>query len=303
MRAKIVNITRCSLNDGPGIRTAVYFKGCNLSCKWCHNPETISLKTEIMFYPSRCVRCGRCVTLCPEHHIVSEDGATMYIRENCSICLRCAEACPNGALAVCGKDMTAEELFAEIIKDKKYYDISGGGVTFSGGECLLKLDFLMEALKLCRKDGIRTAVETTFCVQWDIINTVREYIHLFIIDIKHYDDETHRLLTGRGNRLVLQNVERLSHLHPDILIRIPLIPGANDDDKNLMETAKLISSFGGGIHTVELLKYNNMAGNKYKALGKKAVFFLDGPQEDSVMERKRALVEENIGNNIKVVCG
>lgn len=300
MKAKIFDITRCSLHDGNGIRTVVYLKGCNLKCQWCHNPEGISLKNEVLHQESRCIKCGRCVKICPDHHIISKN-VVIYKREKCSNCMKCVQACPNEALSACGKDMTVEEVFSEILKDIHYYEVTGGGVTFSGGECLLYPKFLLEILKRCKNAGINTAVETALNVKWNSIELVRNYIDTLIIDIKHYDNEIHKRLTGSGNQLIINNIRRISHLHSSILIRIPIIPMLNDGDENLIGTAKLINTFGGGIKTIELLKYNNLAGNKYTALGRKNLNIEYYPQDDDFMKQKGELIEEYVKADI-VVC-
>lgn len=300
MIAKIFNIARCSLHDGNGIRTVVYFKGCNLRCQWCHNPESISRNPEILFQKTQCIKCGRCVKLCPACHFISGDEV-IYRRGKCSLCMRCVEACPNEALSICGKDMTVEEVFAEIIKDRCYYEASGGGITFSGGECLLYPDFLLQLLKMCKNAGINTAIETAFYIKWNCIEIVRKYIDTFIIDIKHRDNGVHKRWTGIGNTLIISNIKRISSLHPSILIRIPLIPNANDDNENLIGTAILVNTFGNGIKTIELLKYNNMAGNKYAAMNKKTMPFSNDPQDDETMIRKCDLIKFHIRSNINVI--
>jgi pyruvate formate lyase activating enzyme len=300
MGVNIFNIAHCSFHDGEGLRTVVYMKGCTLRCQWCHNPESISRKTEILYQKSRCIKCGRCVDICPDHHIISGDEV-IYERENCSACLKCVAVCPNEALSACGKDMTVQEVFAEIIKDKHYYEASDGGVTFSGGECLLYPDYLLELLKICKDAGINTAAETAFSIEWNSIATVRNYIDTFIIDIKHFDSEIHKRLTGSGNQLIISNIGRISRLHSSILIRIPLIPNANDDDENLIGTAKLINTFGSGIKTIELLKYNNMAENKYTALGRETILFSNCTQDDKIMQQKYNLIKKHLRADIKMI--
>lgn len=300
MKAKIFNIARCSLHDGDGIRTVVYMKGCTLRCLWCHNPESISQKTEILFQKSRCIKCGRCVEVCPENHVISGDEV-FFMRNTCSFCMKCVEACPSEALTACGKDMTVEEVFSEIIKDVNYFEASGGGVTISGGECLLYPDFLIELCKMCKDAKINTAIETAFNIEWNNIEVVRNYINTFIIDIKQFDSDIHKRFTGSGNQLIISNIKRISLLHSSIWIRIPLIPNVNDDDENLVNTAKLINTFGSGIKTIELLKYNNMAGNKYVSLGKETILFTDYVQDDKVMEQKCNLIKNYVSASINVI--
>jgi pyruvate formate lyase activating enzyme len=300
IKGTVFSIARSSLHDGDGIRTVVYFKGCSLRCQWCHNPEGLAFEPELLFRPGRCIRCGRCVKLCPDHHVVSGDEAT-YIRQGCTLCFRCADSCPNEALSACGRHMTAEEVFADIFKDKPYFEASGGGATFSGGECLLQPLFLLELLRLCKEGGIRTAVESAFHVPWETIESVRNLVDAFLIDIKHSDSAIHEQLTGAPNTRILQNIDRLSRSHPNITIRIPLVPGKNDNDANLIATAVLINSFGDGIQKVELLKYNNMAASKYSALGKAVESAAGEPQTDEEMEKKLSLLKAQLRRGITAV--
>ena len=176
--APVTNISRCSLHDGPGSRTVVYFKGCGLKCQWCHNPETREAKKQILFIPNKCIHCGTCIEVCPEHHMISGDQME-YLREGCIACGRCAEECPSMALSLCGEDKTADQVMAEIRKDQHYYQATGGGVTFSGGECLLYPEFVAELAEKCRAEGIHTAVESAMFVPWENIEQVLPVIDLF----------------------------------------------------------------------------------------------------------------------------
>jgi glycyl-radical enzyme activating protein len=298
IKAPVFNIARASLHDGRGIRTVVYLKGCPLRCAWCHNPEGIGRKPEILYHESRCIRCGRCISLCPDRHKISNGGA-VYLRRGCTACGNCAEACPAEALVLCGEEMTPEALFEEIARDSIYYGDSGG-VTFSGGESLLYPEFIAETLKKCRDAGINTAVETSLCVPAGNIKKVIGLTDTFIVDIKHADSEMHRALTGRDNARILENLSFLSAAHSDILIRIPLIPGQNDGEENLVRTAALINSFGPGIKAVELLKYNNLAQNKYAAAGKRYRDF-GSPQSDAEIKSKTELVKKHLRDGIAVL--
>ncbi len=175
---RISNISRTSLHDGPGIRTVVYFKGCTLRCKWCHNPETFSALPEILYASVKCIHCGKCVEQCPEHHKISGNDM-LFLREGCTACGRCAAGCPSMALSLCGEEKTADELFAEIQKDAHYYAVSGGGVTFSGGECLLYPEYLAQVARKCKENRIDTAVESAFCVPWENVMRVLPFVDLF----------------------------------------------------------------------------------------------------------------------------
>ena len=281
--ALISNISRGSVHDGPGIRTVIYFKGCLLRCAWCHNPETLSFKKEILFHPSKCVHCGACVAACPEHH-VNKGTDISFLREGCAACGRCADVCPSLALSVCGEEKTADLLFAEILKDQAYYAVSGGGVTFSGGECLLHPDIVAQTAQRCKEAGISTAAESALFVPWENVQAVLPYIDLFYADLKVFDSEKHRHFTGQSNEHILENLQMLSHTHSNIIVRIPVIPGVNDTWEDFDGFAKILTSLGSGVRQVELLKYNTLGGSKYDALGKQSVPFADTPQSDEQMQ-------------------
>ena len=297
----IFNITRGSLHDGDGIRTVVYFKGCPLRCAWCHNPESFSVAPDIFYHESKCISCGRCVSVCPEHHEIVGDRV-IYQRDGCTKCGKCADVCPNEALLKCGGEYSVDDVLKIVLKDKRYYINSGGGVTISGGECFLQHEFLLAVLKALKSEQINTAVETAFDIGWDMIEPVIEYVDTFIIDIKHMDSAAHKLYTGSDNRQILANIKKLSHIHGDIWIRVPLIPGVNDGDANLIDTAEFVNTCGSGIKKIELLKYNNLANNKYIGLGRKRLregFGELNPQTDAEMVYKQNVVDEHIKNGIR----
>ena len=194
--ATLFDIERNSFVDGPGIRTTVFFKGCNLKCAWCHNPESQSTKPQMMFYRDKCTGCGKCKEICPTP-------------DNCILCGKCTFYCPVDARKVCGKEYTVDEVFSEIIKDKSYYENSGGGVTFSGGECMLQIDFLAEILKKCKENGIHTAVDTAGHIPFESFKKILPYTDLFLYDIKIFDTQKHKQYVGVGNELILENSLRL----------------------------------------------------------------------------------------------
>ena len=197
MKATIFDIERNSHVDGPGIRTIVFFKGCNLRCTWCHNPESQSGKQQMMFYKDKCKGCGKCKEFCPNH------------LENCDLCGNCTFYCPVDARKVCGKEYAVDEVFAEIIKDKSYYDNSGGGVTFSGGECMLQIDFLAEILKKCKENGIHTAVDTAGHIPFERFEKILPHTDLFLYEIKMFDSEMHKKYVGVDNELILENLKKM----------------------------------------------------------------------------------------------
>ncbi len=282
--APVTNISRCSLHDGPGIRTVVYFKGCTLRCAWCHNPETLSAPAQVLYTSSKCIHCGRCIELCPEHHTVHGNDM-VFLRDGCTTCGNCVKACPSLALSLCGKEMTVEDLFAQLKKDLHYYNASGGGVTFSGGECLLHPRFVAKIAEKCKIENIHTAVESAFFVPFENVERVLPFIDLFFADLKIPDPQKHRKFTGQDNRLIIDNISKLSEIHNNIILRIPVIPGVNDSDDDMDGFADIIRTFGKGIKEIELLKYNNLAESKYAIAGETYVKFADEPQTDAEMQK------------------
>ena len=257
-KAMIFDIQRNSFVDGPGIRTTVFFKGCNLRCKWCHNPESQSFEKQMMFYKDKCTGCGKCHEVCPNH------------LKKCDFCGKCELYCPAEARKICGREYTSDEVFAEVIKDKAFYDNSGGGVTFSGGECMLQLDFLCEILKKCKAAGIHTAVDTAGNVPWKSFEKILPFTDLFLYDIKAFGAELHRKDTGVSNELILENLKNLSG-RADIIVRIPVIGGYNDNDEEIRQIADFLKQIK--IIKAELLPYHAMGEHKYTALGRNTESF------------------------------
>lgn len=282
LKQKIVNVARASVHDGPGVRTVVYFKGCNLACEWCHNPESWNFNAEIIYHQNRCIGCGRCINVCPEHHTVKENEH-IFLRENCTACGKCANECPNEALNLCGKSYSSAELFELIKKDVHFFNQSGGGVTFSGGECLLSVPFLKEIASLCKENGIHTVVETAFNLPFERVEEILDLIDMFYVDIKLMDSKMHKKFTGADNSLILENIKKLSALGKEFVVRVPLIPGINDGMDNLISTVEFVKSLDSNIK-IELLKYNNLSGSKYQSLGKSHIRFADSPQTNEYME-------------------
>ncbi len=256
MEATLFDIQRNSYADGPGIRTTVFFKGCNLRCAWCHNPESQSPDIQMLFYKDKCIRCGKCADICD------------HKENSCIFCGKCALYCPQNAREICGKKYSTEEVMSLILKDKPYYNNSSGGVTFSGGECMLQVNALTELLSLCKKENINTAIDTAGNVSWDRFLSVMPYTDIFLYDVKCCTEELHISSTGVSNRLILENLQKLSEFFEgDIIIRIPVIPGFNDSDDEMTK----ISSFLKNIRykDIELLPYHKLGEHKYKALGRK----------------------------------
>ena len=271
MRAIIFDIERNSYVDGPGIRTTVFFKGCNLKCAWCHNPESQSAKKEFLFYKDKCTGCRRCDD-------VTVDNKNFM--------------CYNDAKEICGKEYTVDEVFAEVIKDKAFYETSGGGVTFSGGECMLQIDFLSEILKKCKETGIHTAVDTAGHIPCESFKKILPYTDLFLYDIKSMNDEIHKEYTGVSNSLILENLSKLLKSDASVWVRVPVIPVVNDTEEE-MQKIKSFFDKNGHPEKIELLPSHAMGEHKYAALGKHTEKF-DVPDKEKI-EKLKALLS-NIDN-------
>jgi pyruvate formate lyase activating enzyme len=259
----VFNIQHFSIHDGPGVRTTVFLKGCNLRCYWCHNPESLKAAPEIQFIPSRCIGCGACVEACP----LSREVTTARFTPACLNCGACAEVCYSGALTLAGKEYGVGEITELLLKDRKLMESSGGGVTFSGGEPLLQADFVAAVFAALRAEGIHTAVETASNVPWESFEKILPCTGLFICDIKAPDTELHRRGTGVGNERILENLRRLAAAGADILFRIPVIPYYNDSVDCILETGAFIKSLERPL-PVELLAFHNICAGKYDALGR-----------------------------------
>lgn len=261
MEALITDIKKFAVHDGDGIRTTVFFKGCPLKCVWCHNPETISIKPQIAFYEHKCIICGKCVAVCDNHYI--EKDKHIFNRDNCKQCKKCVDTCPYEALEEIGKLVSIDDICNALLEDKDFYINSGGGVTLSGGECLLQAEACREILTKMKENGINTAVDTCGMVKWESIEKVIDYTDTFLYDIKAIDEAVHKKCTGSGNQLILENLKKIDEKNKQIEIRIPYVPDYNDNQ--IMKIADFISKLK-NVKKVKILAYHNYAGSKYKAL-------------------------------------
>ena len=265
MNGTIFDIKKFSIHDGPGIRTTVFLKGCPLSCWWCHNPESQSPHPEIQYFENRCILCGDCAAVCENDAIHFEGETRIWKKELCQLCGDCAESCSTEAVQLVGYTASVEKVMREIEKDTIYYDQSGGGVTFSGGEPLQQVEFLAALLERCKEHEIHTAVDTSGLAAWGHFKKILPFTNLFLYDLKVMDEEKHRLYTGISNRLILENLQNLTETGARVTVRIPIIPKLNDDEMNLEATIVFLSSLE-RIQNVDLLPYHNIATDKYQRM-------------------------------------
>ncbi len=269
MTGLIFDIQRFSIHDGPGIRSTAFLKGCNMRCAWCHNPESQSIKPELMFYKDKCNSCGKCREFCEKAFTLS-----------CEKCGKCAEICLSGARRLCGKEVDTQSITDIILRDKKFYEASGGGVTFSGGEPLMQIDFLLELLKMCKNEGIHTAIETAGCVGFEQFEKLLPYTDLFLFDLKAMNNEKHIKFTGVKNELILENAQKLKEKNANIIFRMPVIPGYNNCE------ALLLTEFAKP-YEIEFMPYHSICKGKYEALGRK---FLTADVEEPSEEYMKGII-------------
>lgn len=261
---KVTEIQRFCMHDGPGVRTAVFLKGCPLRCAWCHNPETQRANEELLFYSNKCLHCGACVAVCPtDAHTL--DAEHRIDRQACHACASCTEACPTGALELCGKDLSFEEVLAVIEQDRAFYG-TRGGVTLSGGEPFLQAHATVELLKACKARGLSTAVETCGYAQARDLLAALPYVDLFLWDVKDTDEERHKQYTGVSNRRILENLRILNEAGARIRLRCILVNGVNTDEAHYSRVARLASTLHHG-EGVEWIPYHAYGGTKATFLG------------------------------------
>jgi pyruvate formate lyase activating enzyme len=268
LKGLVFDLQKFAIHDGGGIRTVVFLKGCPLSCAWCANPESIKSTQEMNFIPNNCIGCEKCFAVCPQQAISqSSDRPVMPVvdKERCTLCGKCLKSCYAGALNIIGRHVSVAELMTMVERDRKFYDQSGGGVTFSGGEPLAQAGFLLAALQEARLRGIHTAIETNGFLQWEKLEPVLQYVDLALVDIKHMDTEQHAVLTGMPNGLILDNLQRMAAIGLPVRIRLPLIPGCNDSLENMQATAKFVKGLS-NVQAVDILPYHRLGEMKWAQL-------------------------------------
>jgi pyruvate formate lyase activating enzyme len=298
----VYDIQGFSLQDGPGIRTTIFLKGCPLRCPWCHSPESQQFYQQLSWISAKCIgvaKCGKCLEACSKKAISPGKmvQASKYIqqihidRTLCNNCGDCAAACVYKSLYICGTEYTTEELIKRASKDLPFYEQSGGGVTISGGEPLSQPQFVLHLLKGLKRCGIHTALDTTGYAKYEVLKPALPYIDLFLYDLKHMDSEQHRIVTGAPNELILKNAQKIAKAGGKIQIRIPVIPNFNDSENNIRQTAAFCRSLGDAVTVIQLLPYHNLGVMKYQRLDDSKIVLEANPPTEEIIASIKELLE------------
>jgi pyruvate formate lyase activating enzyme len=294
MKGIVFDTQHYAIYDGPGIRTIIFLKGCPLHCSWCQNPESQKLNPQISYFEEKCVRCGKCIEACPNDALKLLDDKIQRDERLCVVCGTCVEACPNDVMELIGEEKSVQELVEIVIRDKPFYENSGGGVTISGGEPTMQSEFLLALLKALKEQGIDTAIETCGFFKEELLLPLVEYTDLFLFDLKHMNSPIHKEYTGVSNELILSNFTYIHSMlgSERIIPRIPLIPGMNIDEKNLNEIALFLKgiNYHGPVH---LMPYNKLTKTKYEKVGMSHLYKDMGELSDDHLEYIVKFFEEN----------
>lgn len=262
MKGLITNIKRMAVHDGAGLRTTIFFKGCPLRCIWCHNPDTLSFKKEVAFYPHKCVNCGMCIKACG---VGALDKDMKFHADKCIECYSCTDACPASARVLYGEEWESADLAKKVLQDRAFFENSGGGVTFSGGECLCQIDFAVELAEIFHKEGISVDIDTCGYVKFDAFEKIIPYTDEFLYDLKAIDAQVHKRCTGKENGLILENLRKLDEKGCKIEIRYPYVPGYNDGECS--KIGEFLASLK-NTKKIKVLGYHSFAASKYTALNR-----------------------------------
>jgi len=287
LKALVTNVQGFSTEDGPGIRTTVFFKGCPLRCPWCHNPEGLVAAEELIFYADRCISCGSCAEACERGAPVP--GGPSF--EECARCFKCVDACPSTARQKMGEWYTVDRLTEQVLRDRVYYETSGGGVTASGGEAMVWAAFVAEFFRRLKEEGIHTALDTSGAVGGEKLDAVLKYTDLALVDLKIMDPEKHDKTVGAKLEAILENIRRIDRSGTPIIIRAPMVPGYTDGEGNMAAIADFALTLS-GLDSIELLPYHRMAEAKYRQLGKPYPLPEVEPPADRDMEKAQAVLIE-----------
>ncbi|MBT9173047.1 MAG: Benzylsuccinate synthase activating enzyme [Syntrophomonadaceae bacterium] len=284
----IFNIQRDSTEDGPGIRTTVFLKGCTMHCPWCHNPEGICLSPELVWFETRCIGDGDCIKKCSREALIRTRKGVVIDRNRCTVCGECAVVCHAGALEVLGKKSKIDDVAATILRDRVFYEKSGGGVTISGGEPSLQDDFSAALMRLMRGEGIHIALDTCGGMSWDILGPLVELADLILYDIKLVDEEKHRQYTGIPLEMVLDNARKIAEINKPMWVRTPVIPGYTDSEDNIRRVARFIVSSLPSVDRYDILAFNSTCTGKYHRLGRSWELEETNPLSEKAMEKLAA---------------
>lgn len=291
-KALISNIQNYSTKDGPGIRTTVFFTGCNLKCVWCSNPELIEPGIKVMYFENRCRRCGKCAETAVNNSIILTESGCEIDREKCTNIEECMEVCPYEAYEKSGYEISVQDLYNKLIRDKIFFEQSGGGVTFSGGEAGLQYEFLSEIGAELQKDNIHTALDTAGLITWEKLEKAINSMNMVLFDIKAYDSRLHRKYTGAGNELILENIKKTADKNKELIIRMVIVPGMNDNIEDIKKRISFIKELGSAVKQIDILKYHNLGEGKYKSLGMIYSVPKDLYREESFWKKVKEMASE-----------